>query len=376
MPFEPKRCWKRPGDGMLVDEWVDPDGTATVRYDKDPVANEADRARRLERVAKGKAGAVAALDHEPTGESLDAMLAGLDAGQTPGIAFVRYADDPRVQPAVLKATDRLDPGSLGSQNALQALGLLGGAGALPVLNRKAHQLAALPETWADDDFQNQAAAELCTACAAILTLDPQNESAAQLVVRIMHHPCSSNRERAVVDTAERLRPPGPGTATARMLERALLKACATDDALFISAAVALHKREPSFEQRAINILKAQTDNWGRANAIGALSRLELSVSPRIAAAIRHSVEQTDDLHHSALLCLMVGAVLSESKLRDVAERALADASPSLRDDGCELLSFLDPKVAASLAEAALCDEPDSAIAARLRIHNFTNAHDA
>jgi hypothetical protein len=53
---------------------------------------------------------------------------------------------------------------------------------------------------------------------------------------------------------------------------------------------------------------------------------------------------------------------------DIAKRALADDSPSLRRGGAALLRDLDPDIARGLAEAALVDEPDPLLRKRLEEH--------
>lgn len=370
MTTEPKRCWERK-DGVLIDRWVGADGIAGETRSIDPVADEADRQRRLDRIAKGSPGATMAMSDAESPDHLDALLAGIDAGSTPDITLLRYADDPRVRPVVVRSVEALGVDDAGLGNALQVLGYLGGEGALSALRDKANALAALAETWVDDDFHNRYAGLLEGACKAILRLDPEAVDAASLVVRLCEHPCGSNRQHAFAAAGEWLRLGAPRTAATQMLRRTLLDTAATDDDAFIAAAPALRWSADDFEDRAIAILEDQGSRRERDEVVGAFRLLTLPLPGRLARALRRTVDEAADVRDAVHLCGMLGALVPDATLVDLATRALASSSPSLRTDGCWVLSDLSSDDARRIAEAALVDEPDPVLVAKLR--SFTSA---
>lgn len=121
-----------------------------------------------------------------------------------------------------------------------------------------------------------------------------------------------------------------------------------------------------FEDRAIAILEDQGSRRERDEVVGAFRRLTPPLPGRLARALRRTVDEAEDLRDAVHLCGMLGALVPDATLVELATRALSSSSPSLRTDGCWVLSDLSPDDARRTAEAALVDEPDPVLVTKLQ----------
>lgn len=97
-----------------------------------------------------------------------------------------------------------------------------------------------------------------------------------------------------------------------------------------------------------------------------------SVSRELAAGVLADLlrwlERDRPLRTAVTVAGALGNLVSESRLRDLCARGLADESPTLRLDASRLLKLLKEDEARALARGAAQDEPDPSLRRRLDEH--------
>lgn len=229
-------------DGILFDEWTVPDGTrASLRLPASLLGEEpTDEVRDvlLERAPTDSTAAYA-LSGDESEEVLQALLDGLDTDAAQPGRLVRWADDPRVRPALHEALRRRKPGTLA--NFAQVVGRLGGEGAVELLREKLDALLACPyaddESHADEVYEsdvhaafNLYAFDLVVVAHALLRLDPDTLTVARALTELFEHPCERNRLHALKYAAETTAKTGMlQTEAIRLLRRDLKPVLESDD---------------------------------------------------------------------------------------------------------------------------------------------------
>jgi hypothetical protein len=362
-----KRAFERK-NGVLSDSYIGDDGKSVcsqmpaAMLGEEPTREE--RAALVQRMKSDDVGraqqARYALTTDKSAEVLDGLLAAIEGGADPSLELVKFVDDPRVRPAVVKAARRKNLGLAG--NVYQVLGIVGGDGAADVLRDVIADLSTRPETFQDDKFFNRYAGELVIAARALLQLDADATAAAEAIVRVIDdHPCKFNRESAASSAVDAFR---AGSSTDAMLRLKKKLDVLVDDenpTFFFRAASALvRERGMKLVDRAARYLDDDDANT-RQSAFNALSNMS---PPYHVAALHRLVEWFPRARTTRESIRGVGCLRDLLPLDvrvSVARRALADESPSLRLDGARSLSSVPVAERKQLAGEALSDEPDAAI---------------
>jgi len=218
-----------------------------------------------------------------------------------------------------------------------------------------------PQTFAPDPFVNRRAGAATTCAEYLLELDPEDQGAADALVRLTGHVCSGNRRSATWRAAELLsRHKGLRTRPLRALRAALTALIDTpDDEVFCVAAPPLwhDERVPARISRVLASKKVAKQEL----ALRTLSKVEFRGWPLL---IKWASRPRDPM----LVLTTLGPLLRllpEARRAEVAQRGLANPAPAIRHEAASVLSSLDKAVAAKLARHALKDEPDPAVKAKL-----------
>lgn len=362
-----KRAFERK-NGMLSDSYIGDDGKRVgaqmpaAMLGEEPTSEE--RAALVERMKSEDPGraqdARYALITNDSAAVLQGLLDAIDGGADPSLDLVKFVDDPRVRPAVLNAARRKDLASPG--NVYQVLGMVGGGGAVDLLRGVVTDLSGRPETFQDDPFFNRQAGDLVTAARSLLQLDADATAAADAILRVVDdHPCKFNRESAAWSAAEAFRHGSSTDAMLRLKKKLDVLVDADDPKYFLRAApVLLRERGMKVVERAARYLDDDSADTRR-SAFHALSQM---APPYHVAALLRLVDwfPRAATTREAVRCVAcLREILPLEARVDVARRALADESPSLRLEGARLLSSVPAAERERLARDASADEPDAAI---------------
>lgn len=373
-----KRPFER-GGGLLRDEYRGVDGRKVGMMMPgsmvgEPVPAGEREARRAEiggDDASKASRAMNALGDEESPEMLEQLLVAL-AKRNIGapMPLTRYADDPRVQPALLEAVRTVPLEDLA--NFAQVLGMVGGPCARDALRARLHEALSDPQTFAPDKFFNWRAGAATTCAEHLLRLDPEDPDAADALVRLIGHVCWRNRRSATWHAAELLaRHKGLRTRALRALRAALTALIDTpNDEVFCMAAPPLW-RDERVQARVSRLLESKKVPKQEL-ALGALWKVEFEGWPLI---IKWAARPRDPI----LVLTKLGPLLRllpQARRAEVAQRGLANPAPSIRREAASVLSTLDKVVAAKLARDALKDEPDPAVKAKLATYVGKPGHRA
>ena len=133
----------------------------------------------------------------------------------------------------------------------------------------------------------------------------------------------------------------------------------SDDDVFCAVAPAVW-RDRRLPERVSRLLESPSAEKQRC-ALSALARMEHGGWPLL---IKWGSRARDPIFVLTTLGPNL-RLLSESRRAEIARRGLVDASPSIRHEAAAVLLSLEPVVATKLARAALKDEPDPLIRAKL-----------
>jgi hypothetical protein len=275
------------------------------------------------------------------------------------LRLVAYADDPRVQPALLEAVRTTPLEDLA--NVAQGLGVLGGPGAQEVLHARLQEALLDPRTFAPDSFHNWHAGSATTCCEALLCLNAEDQRAADALVRLMGHVCVSNQRSAVWAGAQVIeRHKALRTRPLRGLRTALNALLDTpNDDLFCVLAPSLWNDE-RVPARISRLLKSRSLAKQQL-ALFAVGKVEFRAWPLL-------MEWASGPLDPVLALTTLGPnlrLLPEARRAEIGVRGLAHESPSIRRDAVLLLGTLGKPLAARLARQALKDEPDPALRRKL-----------
>lgn len=339
-----KRAFVR-GEGKLLDEYEEPGGKGMRVILSDDRLGETSTE----------------VHHEHSSELLDRLLAELEAGNVgaPG-TLVAFANDPRVQPALIRATRRVPDEDLA--NFAQALGLTGGEGAAEVLRERMERLLKDPKTFADDAFFNWKAGSLASVAAALLRLGSDPRRAAEVIVRFLTHPCSGNRQTAARYASEALQRTLPDDVRQLLLSSTTPLLAADDVDAFGAIAPALAEGHLDAVLGRCEALLQEPDIGKREVAIRVMGELRHERALRLLAT---HLPHERSLRLACSTAMKVVRDVPTELLVDLARRTLADESPSLRLAGLSLLGVLPAEEAFGIARGALADEPDPLLQKRL-----------
>jgi hypothetical protein len=304
--------------------------------------------------------AIYALGDEHSPEILEQLLIALEKGHIAAPSpLTRYADDPRVQPALLNAVRTVPLDSLA--NFAQGLGIVGGTGARDALRARIQEALSDAHTFAPDPFFNSRAGAATTCAEELLYLDPDDQLAADALVRLVGHVCDFNRRSAAWAAAKVLeRHKSLRTQPLRQLRAALTALIDTpNDDLFSVVAPVLWE-DPRVPARVSRLLESRS-RAKQEFALRVVWKIESRGWPLI---IKWGSRPRDPV----LVLTALGPnvrLLPDARRAEIAALGLANAAPSVRRDAASVLPSLDETVAAKLARHALKDEPDPAIRARL-----------
>jgi hypothetical protein len=366
-----KRPYQR-SRGILRDEYTNPEGRRHVEevpasFLGEPLS-DADREQGLVDVVSGDSGAQfrgihsLAGDHSP--EYLERLLASLENGSAAAPnALLQFVEDPRVRPALAAAARRAPANELA--NFAQAVALAGGEGAVAVLRECLQQLNT-DEAFADDPFFNPVTGSLVTVASGLLRLgSDQQEAATVLAAVVRKHPCAFNRRSAAYHIGEALEDALPAD-TRRTLEGVLVEQLASDDPEMLAAvAPALAKAKPDRVFPRCGELLGDPSSEIRFGVTLALQKMR---DPKARALLLEHLPREPWVRSAVRIAAYLGGDVPAALRADIAKRALADESPSLRRGAAALLRDLDPDTARGLAETAMADEPDPLLRKRLQEH--------
>lgn len=354
--------------GEAVDDYEDPPGRKVTHVLPQVMLGEvlSDDERDAAIAAAASArGSSYPLRGDASPEVLDALLEGLQRfNWSAPMALLNFLDDPRVQPALVEAAGHCDASELA--NIAQVCGFVGGPRAREVLTARVEELAALTETFADHAFFNDKAGALATASRALLGLQPDADLAADALLRLFDHPCAFNR-RSAFSLATSLVRRSSATSTSAIRRLTLALRAAEDDAddeLFLILLPARRPGDMSYRPRLERML-AHDDIDIRQRSIGDFSQAHI-LSAWSLARLRDRLADEPSLRLRLQIAATLGPLLDERELARHVTEALEDESPSLRHAAIGLLRCLPIAVATELAERALVDEPDPALARMLR----------
>jgi hypothetical protein len=357
-----KRAFQRSA-GILRDEYTNPEGRKHVEVSPaslmgEPL-NEADRAQGLADVVSDDSRAqfrgVHSLSGDRSSEFLEGLLAALEGGSAAAPnALLPFLEDPRVRPALVAATRRAPAAELA--NFAQALALAGGDAASAVLSERLRELVDAPETFKDDPFFNSVTGSLVTVAHGLLRLGSDQDEAAMVLARVVReHPCGFNRRSAAYQIGEALDEDLP-QETRRLLEGVLAEQLAsTDPQMLATVAHTVAKSSPDLVLAKCRELLNDPSSEIRSPVAAALERIG---DPRARALLLEHLPREPWIRSVAQIAAYLGKDVPAALRADIAERALADESPSLRRVGMTLLYGLDSDTARALADAARVDEPD------------------
>jgi hypothetical protein len=367
-----KRPFQR-SRGILRDEYTNLEGRrhveeAPASFMGEPLS-DADREQGLADVVSGDPGAqfrgVHRLSGDRSPDYLESLLASLESGSAAAPnALLQFVKDERVRPALAAAARRAPASDLA--NFAQAVALAGGESAVTVLRECLHELLSVPETFRDHPFFNPVTGSAVTVASGLLRLGSDQQEAATLLARVVReHPCAFNRRSAAYQICEAL-DYELSADTKRTLEGVLLEQLTNDDPeMFAVVASALVSVSPDQVFSRCRQLLLDTSSEVRVRVTMALRRME---DPAARALLLEHLPREPWLRSAVQMAAYLGGDVPAPVRADIAKRALADDSPSLRRGGAALLRDLDPETARGLAETAMADEPDPLLRKRLQEH--------
>jgi hypothetical protein len=209
---------------------------------------------------------------------------------------------------------------------------------------------------------------LTTLARDLLRMDPGDVAAAQALVRLFRHPVMYIRRYAAWHAAELdAQWNAPRTAAHAVLRLGLAPLLRCRDAdVFAKAIPALWGIDQQATRARVSRLLVHRDPWVRHETAQGALKAPRHGGLELVAMVVTWLDTERSLRLVAEFANALAQVVAPDRLRDVAARALADESPSLRYDGVTLLRHLVPEVSRELARVALRDEPDPALRRLLR----------
>ena len=297
-------------------------------------------------------------------EYCDALLHALADGAVFRVphALLRHLHDARVPTALVEALKHAGDGR--ASNLAQAVGIAGGPGALEALHDWSERLASDEATFLNAKFCNNLASDLATICQAQLSLNPDEFAAAAALRRLFAHPAALNRRtgvRSAADVCDGYLKTAPILHLREGLEQLV---DGGDDELFLAALPGLSGAARSVVVRRVEALALDDDPGTVRQAVTALCSCRFLQGER--TRILSRCLGTDPSPRIALYISgwLAGGAESD-QLTDRVRRALADESPSLRNDAIAALHRLPSSQSANLAREAILDEPDPRLRTRL-----------
>lgn len=244
------------------------------------------------------------------------------------------------------------------------LSRVGGPGAREALSRRLTRLAATEATFTDAASVTRAT-KLAELARGALRLDPESMQAATALARLFAHPAPHARMFSAWKAAELfIAGPPPSTAAVDALSDALAPLVHdSDDDVFVKAFPALWwiARDEAVT-RWRSLLRAESE-WVRHEAVNMAlqTRGTIELLPAMLEWLAWEPSLRTAMSHASQLAPVAPPAL----VRDLMERALADASPSLRWEGVGLAAALPAEARRELLSAAIADEPDADLRAAM-----------
>ena len=305
------------------------------------------------------------LERPPSPEFVQALLSGLAAGSAmAAVAIVDHVDDARVRPALAEATRQVGIERLAG--FAQTLGRVGGPSAEAVLLERFHEILAGKKASSADSISNDTADALVHVAAALLSLNPQQLTAARAILQMLEHPHEDIRREAVRELLQ--------VARRGMLTDAMREICAgidklveaADAEIFLQVAPALALDQiPIALPRMGRLLNERDDHVGHLAAY-ALTRIPSPYTAEALAVLSRWISPKRPLGLAMWVASVVAPFLSEQTVASMVRRGLASDSPTLRDEALNLSQELRNEVARALLEDALVDEPETLLQKRFR----------
>jgi hypothetical protein len=367
-----KRQFERRGI-YLFDSYEDSPGVPVhcqilaALYGEDQLLDEERRRLALETIGAGEWPPDANLLQlkQPPPELMQALLHGVAAGNTmAALTITLHVDDPRVRPALAEATRRVGIERLSA--FADALGRVGGPSAEAVLLERFGELLGDLKTSSAASISNAKADVLVGVAAALLSLNPQQLSAARAIVQLLEHPREVTRQaaaRAAVEVGRR----DMLTDAMRELWAAVDKLADAEDAeIFLHVAPALRLDRIHVVLPRMGRLLHEGDYHIVNLAARALTRVPSPYTAEALAVLTRWISTERPLGLAMWVASLVAPFLSEQFIVELTCRGLASESPSLRKEALYLSQELRSEVARALLENALVDEPEVLLQKRLR----------
>lgn len=337
-------------------------------YGEDRLLDEEQRRLALEAIGAGEwppDAYLLQLERPPPPDLMQALLHGVAAGGTTAALMITLSvDDPRVRPALAEATRRVGIERLSA--FAQALGRVGGPSAEAVLLERFDELLVDRKASSVASVSNANACVLVEVAAALLSLNPQQLSAARAVVQLLEHPREVTRQaaaRAAVEVCRR-----------DMLTDAMREICAgidrlveaADATVFLHVAPALALDQIPVALPRMGRLLHEDDYHVVHLAAIALTRVPSPYTAEALAELTRWISTERPLGLALWVASVVAPFLSEQFIVELTRRGLASESPVLRKEALYLSQELRGEVARSLLEEALVDEPEALLQKRFR----------
>lgn len=361
-----KRQFERRGV-YLFDSYEDSPGfpvrcrILAALYGEDRFLDEERRRLALEAIGAGEwppDADLLQLERPPPPELLQALLHGVAAGNRMAALMITLSvDDPRVRPALAEATRRVGIERLSA--FADALGRVGGPSAEAVLLERFDELLVDRKASSAASVSNANADVLVEVAAALLSLNPQQLSAARALVQLLEHPREVTRQaaaRAAVEVGRR----DMLTDAMRELGAAVDKLADAEDAeIFLHVAPALGLDRIHVALPRLGRLLHEGDYHVVHLAAVALTRVPSPYAAEALAELTRWISTERPLGLAMWVASVVAPFLSEQFIVELTRRGLASESPSLRKEALSLSQELRVEVARSLLEEALVDEPEA-----------------
>jgi hypothetical protein len=300
--------------------------------------------------------ALFALAWDTSPGTVKALLNAASSGsEAAALQLVRFADDPRVIPALLAGIGKT-ASSAEVAGFAEAIGRLGAREGIPLLERVQATLESDPTLRAQAKVINAATRALTKVLGALLRLGHEPTRQVSLLQGLLHHPLEANRVAAASELAESL------TAMPAAIQSSVvptLEVLATTGNTVMFSAVApglLRLRPDEVLAHCEEMLLGKP--LERATAVGILVR---SGSQRARALLLKHLPNEQDHRRAAEIATELGSTVPSEVLTRITLLCFGDPSPVTRWMGLSLLERLDRSPARELARTALEEEPDGLI---------------
>ena len=343
-------------------------------YEFGEVLSRRERKECLSKIGSGsneENAAIMMLRNDRSPEYLQALLSCLprNTSSVP-IVLMDFENDAKVLPALIEAYKLAPLEELG--NLPYAISLFAKGKAGEILLLRFQELIDDPEVFLDDEFYNFKAADLSFLTVEILLRLPTNQDALNIFIKLLNHPCKSNRNNLISTFVGRAIA-FAGSSILPIIYQIIIEqngkfpAELNDYVPAEQIFVALLNKSISKTVGCLKeILYRDDENWWAHQCLGRLPEAYQPMARKVLLeyllAGKTSLWQTQDC------CSQLGDLVPEgflakslAKEKNKIKDLMDSESPSERFSGIQLLDHLDPKLACKLASYALQDEPDPAL---------------